>query len=72
MPFAYAGTRRRRNRDRRRAHDELQKNAAGQPADGKAYAERRDDGAAAGNGQGEPGRGDAREPDAPAGDKEAS
>lgn len=24
MPFAYAGTRRRRNRDRRRAHDDLQ------------------------------------------------
>lgn len=27
MPFAYAGTRRRRQRDRRRTHDELDKNA---------------------------------------------
>ncbi|WP_227461198.1 hypothetical protein [Cupriavidus pauculus] len=28
MPFAYAGTRRRRQRDRRRAHDELDKNGS--------------------------------------------
>lgn len=28
MPFAYAGTRRRRNRDRRRSHDTLESSAA--------------------------------------------
>lgn len=42
MPFAYAGTRRRRNRDRRRTREEIEKNAAGESAD-KARADRRDE-----------------------------
>ncbi|MDT6961816.1 MULTISPECIES: hypothetical protein [unclassified Cupriavidus] len=41
MPFAYAGTRRRRNRDRRRAHDTLESSAA-QP-DGTRPTEAREE-----------------------------
>lgn len=34
MPFAYAGTRRRRNRDRRRAHESPENNAATRDREG--------------------------------------
>jgi hypothetical protein len=34
MPFAYAGTRRRRNRDRRRTHESPENNAATQNREG--------------------------------------
>ncbi|QET04517.1 MULTISPECIES: hypothetical protein [Cupriavidus] len=45
MPFAYAGTRRRRNRDRRRAHDDLQNGSAeGSPNASSAASERQREG----------------------------